>query len=90
MLHEEVERLLQELRARPTERADIEAKASRSDCPTEGWQTITAFANSSGGMFLLGVRDATFEAVGVANPVGAPRGAARIQEKQGPSRWRVS
>lgn len=68
MLCEEVERLLQELRARPTERADIEAKASRSDFPTEGWQTITAFANSSGGMFLLGVRDATFEAVGVADP----------------------
>jgi ATP-dependent DNA helicase RecG len=68
VLCEEVERLLQELRARPTERADIEAKASRSDFPTEGWQTITAFANSSGGMFLLGVRDATFEAVGVADP----------------------
>ena len=68
MLHEEVERLLQELRAQPTARADIEAKASRSDFPTEGWQTITAFANSSGGMFLLGVRDATFEAVGVADP----------------------
>jgi len=68
VLCEEVERLLQELRARPTERADIEAKASRSDFPTEGWQTITAFANSSGGMFILGVRDATFEAVGVADP----------------------
>jgi len=65
---EEVERLLQDLRALPTERADIEAKASRNDFPTDGWQTITAFANSSGGLFLLGVRDATFEAVGVADP----------------------
>lgn len=62
---DELERILADLRAKPTERTRVEAKASRLDLPHDAWQTISAFANGSGGLLLLGIRDGTFDPIGV-------------------------
>ena len=49
----------------------IEAKLSAGGLPRSTWETYSAFANTLGGLILLGVQensDKSLKAVGIANP----------------------
>lgn len=48
----------------------FEAKASANNIPTNAWETMSAFANTGGGVILFGVseRPDGFEASGVSDP----------------------
>lgn len=66
----DVAALLAALRAAGTDTARVEAKRARDAVPKRLWETISAFANTSGGgVILLGVDEASgFAVTGVANP----------------------
>lgn len=53
------------------EHGQIECKESTWQLPRDVWETVSAFANTNGGMLLLGVaeRRGRFEIVGLADPV---------------------
>lgn len=48
---------------------DFEAKEAKSELPKNVWETVCAFANTSGGWIVLGVKQTgkKFEITGVAN-----------------------
>jgi predicted HTH transcriptional regulator len=58
------------------ERINLECKEAKSDVPKSVWETYSSFANTSGGLILLGVKENTeekdvskrFEVIGVQNP----------------------
>ncbi len=66
--------LLDTLRHLGDDGQHIEAKRARSDVPRDIWETISAFANRSGGVLLLGVdQNAGFAVSGVDDPAMAIR-----------------
>lgn len=56
-------------RLRDIEWDDFEVKTAKSDLPKNIWETVSAFANCSGGWIVLGVKQSgkSFEIVGVDN-----------------------
>ena len=49
---------------------DFEVKEAKSELPKNIWETVSAFANSSGGWIVLGIsqKGKNFEVSGVENP----------------------
>lgn len=49
---------------------DFEVKAARAEVPKSSWETVSAFANTSGGWLVFGVKQVgeSFEIQGVTNP----------------------
>jgi len=66
----ELENLLAELRAVKTDHQFVETKAARDALPDSSHETLSAFANASGGLFVLGVDEAggAFNVTGVSDP----------------------
>lgn len=65
-----VRALVERLRACGSDGTDIEAKASVTELPKSIRETVSAFANGSGGTVLLGVAEEEgFTVVGVDDPV---------------------
>lgn len=65
----EIQDLLEHLRSRGAETTRVEVKAASSGCPKSLRETISAFANLSGGTILLGLSDGDFQPV----PLDAPQ-----------------
>jgi ATP-dependent DNA helicase RecG len=63
-----IEELLEALKL--GEDQDLEFKAAQGGLPRSAWETVSAFANTTGGTIVLGVaeRDGKFEIVGVNKP----------------------
>ncbi|MBT1163133.1 ATP-binding protein [Bifidobacterium felsineum] len=55
ILDESLENAIQRLRKQKTDDADYEAKACRSRISSDVWDSVSAFANTSGGTLLLGI-----------------------------------
>lgn len=70
MTRDQLEPLLAELRTVGSDHSTIEAKKARNRLPSTTWETMSAFANTDGGIVLLGVDegDGSFEVVGVEDP----------------------
>ena len=69
MTDDEVAATLAQLRASGTDTAAVEAKAARGGLPTRLWETLSAFANTDGGIIVLGVDErAGFRVSGVTDP----------------------
>lgn len=62
--------ILAELRAAGTDTAAVEVKRSQTQLPTTVWETMSAFANTNGGLLVLGVDEAggAFPITGVDDP----------------------
>lgn len=58
------------IRLQSTEWRDFECKKARASVPEDAYRTVSAFANTSGGVLVFGVTevDNTFEIVGVEQP----------------------
>ncbi len=70
MAQTEIEEIVLRLRAHGTDTPDIEAKASARALPRSVRESISAFANGSGGTVVLGLAEEDgFAAVGVEDPV---------------------
>lgn len=68
MSREELVSLLNRLRRVGCDLQAVEVKRAEKALPKQLWKTLSAFANASGGVLLLGVDEsADFEVVGVAN-----------------------
>lgn len=51
-----------------TESSYLEFKESENNLPKDFWETYSAFANTSGGFVILGIKEKPFEIVGIKNP----------------------
>ena len=87
----ELEQLLAELRQRRSEFEDVEAKAARGGTPQGIHETLSAFANrSGGGTILFGVDDRTLTPVGVGNPDQLQKDlASKASEMEPPLRLKM-
>lgn len=66
---ENLEQLLAQLRRFQMDYQHVEAKRATTDLPHDLWTTLSAFANTEGGLILLGVDEsADFAVTGVLNP----------------------
>ena len=61
----DTQKLVDELRARGAESSLVEVKAGAGGLPKSLPETISAFANGSGGTILVGLDDRTFQPVGI-------------------------
>ncbi len=69
MTDPELADLLTRLRGAGTDFAGVEAKAAHGGLPKDIWQTVSAFANSGGGVLILGADERQqFNVVGVHQP----------------------
>jgi len=70
MIREELESLIAEVQQRQSELSDVEVKSSRGGTPKRLYESLSAFANrTGGGAILFGLDENTdFEVVGVGNP----------------------
>jgi len=70
MTPEQLDELLAELRAVGSDHGTVEAKKAQNRLPSTTWETMSAFANTDGGILLLGVDegDGSFDVVGVEDP----------------------
>lgn len=66
---DELDELLSQLRTFKTDHQTVEAKRAQTRLPDSTHETLSAFANSGGGILLLGVdeRDGSFDVTGVAS-----------------------
>ncbi len=66
---DEIAEAIQTLRSFRTDVSEIEAKKAASSLPKGLWKTVSAFANTAGGLILLGVdEEDEFAVSGVADP----------------------
>jgi len=67
MERDELDQLLAELRAVGAEHGAVEAKRAENRLPLTAWQSLSAFANTDGGILLLGVDEngGAFDVTGV-------------------------
>lgn len=67
---EELNRILADLRTAGTDHRSVEAKSARTDLPSTLTDTLSSFANTDGGLILLGVTEGTgdFKVTGVEDP----------------------
>ena len=82
---DDLDRVLEELRTAGTDHRSVEAKSARTDLPSTLTETLSAFANTDGGLVLLGVTEGSgdFEVTGVEDPkriCGALQAAAERME----------
>lgn len=69
MLADEVESLVRTLREHRTDNSEVEAKAAKTELPKSVRETLSAFANTSGGVLILGVAESEeFKVEGVSDP----------------------
>ncbi len=70
MIRDELERLIAEVQQRQSELNDVEVKSARGGTPKRLYESLSAFANrTGGGAILFGLDENTdFEVVGVGNP----------------------
>lgn len=87
----ELEQLLLELSQRRSEFEDIEAKAARGGTPQGIHETLSAFANrSGGGTILFGIDDKTLTPIGIGNPDQLQKDlAAKASDMEPPLRLRM-
>lgn len=61
--------IVDDLRRRGSDHADVEVKRAQRGLPQELWETLSAFANGAGGLLLLGIDERSgFAIVGVEDP----------------------
>jgi ATP-dependent DNA helicase RecG len=85
----EVETIIKTLREQGADNLDVEAKASETALPKSVKETLSAFANTGGGVLLLGVAEADgFKVVGVSDPakIASDLGSACANEVDPPLR----
>ncbi len=64
--------ILDELRRLGSDHASVEVKRAQRGLPQDLWETLSAFANASGGLIILGVEEKSgFTVTGVADPATA-------------------
>lgn len=70
MTQQELQELLHNLRQFGAEAPGVEAKRARDELPRRVWETLSAFANTTGGgVLLLGLDETSrYEVTGVSNP----------------------
>lgn len=91
LTQDEFTALLDELRLRQSEFEDIEAKAAQRGTPERIYETLSSFANrTGGGTILFGIDDESREPVGVGNPDQLQRDvAAKASEMEPPVRVQI-
>lgn len=91
MNRSELEQLLLELNQRRSEFEDIEAKAAKGGTPQGIHETLSAFANrSGGGTILFGIDDKTLTPIGIGNPDQLQKDlAAKASEMEPPLRLKM-
>jgi ATP-dependent DNA helicase RecG len=85
--------LLADLRAAGDDGSDIEAKRAKSGFPQSLWETVSAFANTTGGFILLGVEQRRgFQVTGVDDPPAMANRLASLctDEMEPPVRAEIS
>lgn len=81
----ELAEIIQGLRSLGTDHADVEAKASHQELPKRIWETISAFANTSGGVIILGLDEKSrFSACGVIDAKKAQQDLASLCDQMQP------
>lgn len=69
MTDDELEEIIENLRVLGSDVSDVEAKRSEQKLPKSVRETLSAFANTVGGVIILGLNEKqNFEAVGVSDP----------------------
>ncbi|CUU37754.1 MAG: putative DNA binding domain-containing protein [Armatimonadetes bacterium] len=85
MLRDELIALLERLRRTGCDLREIEVKRAERQLPEKLWKTLSAFANATGGILLLGVDEsAGFEVVGVSNPAKIQADLASLCDQMEP------
>lgn len=84
--------IIQDLRVRGSDHASVEVKRARKGLPQDMWETISAFANTSGGLVVLGVDEQSgFVVTGVDDAGAAEHQLATLcGEMEPPVRGEIS
>lgn len=70
---------LEELRQHGSDHGDIEVKRAQKGLPQDLWETLSAFANTAGGLLILGVDEkAGFAVTGVDDPAATEHQLANL------------
>lgn len=85
MLRDELIALLERLRYTGCDLREVEVKRAERRLPEKLWKTLSAFANASGGVLLLGVDESEgFEVVGVSDPAKIQADLASLCDQMEP------